>query len=142
MTKVNMEWAREQLTRAKKRRAVGDSVVQLLEVWETLKHRDEVSEDVIDTFKHLATGHPIFIEETLNLTGEWIPVQPGQIKLTDIVRVHSDAYTGDIGILHNGRIGRVVGLRSGNVIVKSIDNKPPDIDGAHHSPHVLDKLVE
>jgi len=58
------------------------------------------------------------------------------------VRVKLDAYQGSTGSLHNGRRGKVVGIRYGDIIFKSNDNREPILDGAHYSPHQLQKRVQ
>ena len=52
-----------------------------------------------------------------------------------------DAYEGDLGRVHNGRRGKVVAVRYGDVIFKSTDGKSPVLDGAHYTPYKLEKLV-
>ena len=68
-------------------------------------------------------------------------MQPGNIKVAEVVRVKADLFDGELGPIHNGRVCRVVGVRYGDVIVKSIDDRTPVLDGTHYSPHDLQKLV-
>ena len=139
---TNMDWVREQMTAAKLKQSVGTSVLRLLEVWDTMNHKPETAKETIEAFSKLALGHAL-VEPTMDeLQGEWVAAQPGKLKVTDIVRVKADAYDGDLGKIHNGRIGRIVGIRYGDIVVKMIDGKQPHIEGAHYSPHLLDKLVQ
>lgn len=137
----NIEWVKQQMTAAKLKQSVGTSVLRLFEVWNTMKHTDATAKETIEAFSKLALGHALVAPEVKELKGRWVQVTPGAIKVTDVVRVRNDAYTGDIGRIHNGRVGRVVGVRYGDIIVKSIDEKEPVIDGAHYSPHMLEKLI-
>jgi hypothetical protein len=70
-----------------------------------------------------------------------VQVQPGFIKVSEVVRVKADAFDGELGALHNGRKGVVVGVRYGDVIIKSTDGKEPILEGAHYPPAKLEKLV-
>ncbi len=142
MDSKNIEWVKEQLTAAKVSQVVGTSVLRLLEVWETMNHKEETAYKTIEVFSKLAMGHMLVETSNEDYSGTWVQAQPGQIKVSDIVRVQTDVFTGDLGRSHNGRIGRVVGVRYGDIIVKTVDNKSPQLDGAHYSPHMLDKLIK
>jgi hypothetical protein len=71
----------------------------------------------------------------------WIPLQPGQITVTDIVRVKADAFRDELGPLHNGRLGAVAAVRYGDVIFNSTDGKSPELKGVHYSPYKLEKRM-
>ena len=141
MGNTDMDWVREQMTAAKVKQGVGTSVLRLLEVWDTMNHKPESAKETIEIFGKLAQGYALVEPEVEELSGTWYPAQPGQIRVADIVRVRVDAFTGDPGRVHNGRVGKVVGVRYGDIIVKTIDNRVPVLDGAHYSPHMLEKLV-
>jgi hypothetical protein len=73
---------------------------------------------------------------------KWVRAQAGAIKVADTVRVMYNAFDEDSGkSAMNGRRGRVVGVRYGDIIVKTNDGKNPVIDGAHFKPENLEKLV-
>jgi hypothetical protein len=72
----------------------------------------------------------------------WIPLQPGQITVGDQVRVMSDAFDDKTGMIHNGRLGKVMAIRYGDVIFKSTDGKSPELNGVHYSPYKLEKRVK
>lgn len=136
---IDMEWVKSQLQEAKVRKVVGDSVIKLIEYIETFeKLSDENKVIVVELFSKLALGHAHIKVDKDEM---WIPVSPGQIKVADQVRVKSDAFTGSLGVLHNGRRGTVVAVRYGDVIVKSNDGKEPVLDGAHYAPQKLEKLI-
>ena len=144
MTNVDMEWVKDQLTNAKVTKPVGNAVIKLLDLWSTFKLSDDSAEKAVDIFSSLALGHTV-AQPTLteiDLSGEWQQAAPGFIKRTDIVRVKNDAFTGDLGRIHNGRVGKVVDVRSRDVIVMTIDGKNPHLGGAHYSPYMLEKLVK
>jgi hypothetical protein len=67
---------------------------------------------------------------------------PGQLVVGDEVRVLANAFTDKVGVAHNGRRGRVVAIRYGDVIFKSTDDKEPLLDGTHYSPYKLEKRIK
>lgn len=138
---ANMDWVREQMTAAKVRQSVGTSVLRLMEVWDTMNHKPETAKETVEIFSKLALGHALVETEDENFDGTWVPAMAGQIKVTDIVRVKLDAFDGPAGVMHNGRIAKIVGIRYGDIVVKSVDGKTPVIDGAHYKPHMLEKLI-
>jgi hypothetical protein len=139
MAEVDNDWVRSQLTENKTKKVVGDSVLKLLATWEQLKQpTDKNAKDIINIFSKLALGHSI-IED--NPDESWIVAQAGFIKVADTVRVRSNAFDGEQGKAYNGRRGRVVGVRYGDVIVKTDDGKTPVLDGIHFKPENLEKLV-
>jgi hypothetical protein len=139
MAEVDNDWVRSQLTENKTKKVVGDSVLKLLTTWEQLKQpTDKNAKDIINIFSKLALGHSI-VEDNPNES--WIVAQAGYIKVADTVRVRSNAFDGEQGKAYNGRRGRVVGVRYGDVIVKTDDGKTPVLDGIHFKPENLEKLV-
>lgn len=135
---INMGWVKEQLSAAKVRKPVGNATMKMVEFFDTLELEDEHREKTIDMFSLLAKGHAFVKEDKKEA---WVPVRPGNIKVTDEVRVKFDAYEGEAGAFHNGRRGVVVGVRYGDIIIKTTDGKEPTLDGAHYSPYSLEKLV-
>lgn len=138
MSKLDMDWVKSQLQAAKVRKPVGDATMKLIELIESLDLTPEFKTKTIEMFAALAKGH-IVVKENKNET--WIPVQAGFIKVSEQVRVKADAFDGELGTIHNGRRGVVVGVRYGDVIIKSTDGKEPILDGAHYPPAKLEKLV-
>jgi hypothetical protein len=123
---------------AKVKVGVGNAILKLLEEWGGMKLSDNQTKDVIDLFSRLALGHSIVPEKPDEL---WVDAQPGSILVGDEVRVKADAYDGSTGAMHNGRRGKVVGVRYGDIIFKSMDDKTPVLDGAHYTPHLLQKRI-
>ena len=138
MPEVNIDWVRAQMEEAKVKVGVGNAVLKLLEHWETMKLSENQMKDALDLFGKLALGHSIVPEKPDEL---WIDAQPGAILAGDEVRVKADAYDGSTGAIHNGRRGKVVGVRYGDIIFKSTDDKTPVLDGAHYTPHLLQKRI-
>ena len=144
MSDTDMDWVKEQLTQNKTKKAVGDSVLKLLEVWEQIKEKNKSmkvnnSKDIIDIFGKLALGHALVLEDK---NEKWVRAQAGAIKVADTVRVMYNAFDEESGkSAMNGRRGKVVGVRYGDIIVKTNDGKTPVIDGAHFKPENLEKLV-
>ena len=138
MPEVNIDWVRAQMEEAKVKVGVGNAVLKLLEHWETMKLSENQMKDALDLFSKLALGHSIVPEKPDEL---WVDAQPGAILVGDEVRVKADAYNGSTGAIHNGRRGKVVGVRYGDIIFKSMDDKTPVLDGAHYTPHLLQKRI-
>lgn len=141
MSKVNIEWVKEQLTQNKTKKTAGDAVLRLLEAWDSVKFppKTDISKEVIDIFSKLALGHAL-VKEDSNET--WVQAQPGFLKVSDNVRIKFDAFDSSTGKNNlNGRKGKVVGIRYGDIIIKSTDNKTPLLDGLHVRPDQLEKLV-
>jgi len=138
MPEVNWEWVRDQLEAAKVRKGSGNAIIKLLETWEKLKLTDNMSEETLKVFLGIAKGEA-FVQESPD--EKWIPAQPGQLTVGDEVRVLADAFDGKLAAVHNGRRGRIVAIRYGDVILKTTDNKEPALDGAHYSPYKLEKRI-
>lgn len=141
MPEINREWIIEQLAAAKVKVGSGKAIMKLLEVWEELpKLSDAMADETLTVFSQLARGHNIKEEENDD-DYTWIPLQPGQIGVADIVRVKADAFRDELGPLHNSRRGTVVAVRYGDVIFNSTDGKSPELKGVHYSPYKLEKRV-
>lgn len=141
MSEINIDWAKEQLTLNKTKKVVGDAVLQLLESWKDVKKpsKADISKEVLEIFSKLALGHALVKEEN---DEKWIQAQAGFLKVADYVRIKFDAFDSSSGKnALNGRKGRVVGIRYGDIIIKSDDNKLPVLDGLHVKPEQLEKLI-
>lgn len=140
MKNNDTEWVKQQIQAAKVKKPVGNVILSLVE------HFDEISdllseEDVsrvVEVFSDIAQGHAILKEKKDEV---WVPLRPGDITVSDVVRVRSDAFSGSAGRMHNGRVGVVVAVRYGDVIFKSTDEKEPTLDGTHYPPQALEKRV-
>jgi hypothetical protein len=141
MPEIDKKWIMEQLEAAKVKVGSGKAILKLLEAWSELPELSEkMSEEVLTVFPKLAMGHVLKVEENED-DYTWIPVQPGQIVVGDVIRVKSDAYTDKLGPIHNGRKGLIVAVRYGDIIVNSTDGKSPELKGVHYSPYKLEKRI-
>lgn len=138
MPDVDYEWVKGQLKGAKVPKDVGNGVLALFKTYEGLEVHPLNEERTAEVFAHLAQGRAMFAETE----DHWIRISIGaHVEVGDTVRVRADAFPGDAGRTHNGRTGRVVAKRSGDVIVKSTDDREPAFDSAHYPPDTLEKLV-
>lgn len=139
MANINIDWIKEQLTANKTKKVVGDSVLKLIETFQSLKETTEQNtKEIVDIFGKLSLGYPL-VKEDKNET--WVQAQAGFIKVADYVRIKSTAFVGEKGVSYNGRRGRVVAVRYGDIIIKTDDGKTPVLDGVHFVPDDLEKLV-
>ena len=138
MSKVDFDWVRTQFNKGKVTVGTGEAVLKLLEAWEALGDVPrEHTKDIAEVFGKMIQGHALVEDKE----GVWVDVIPGQVFKGDIVRVRTDAFSTDAGAYHNGRVGKVVDVRYGDVIFRSTDEGKL-IDGAHYSPHHLQKLIK
>jgi hypothetical protein len=141
MPEINREWAVEQLQAAKVKVGSGKAIMALLEAWEALPDlSDNMKEEILKVFPLIARGVVLKVEEDED-DYTWVALQPGQIKVGDIVRVKADAFTDKLGPIHNGRRGSVAAVRYGDVIFNDTDGKKPELKGVHYSPYKLEKRV-
>lgn len=139
MPEVNYDWVRLQMQESRVKVGAGNAILKLLKTWEELKLSEPQMKEVIHYFSKLALTHSIVPEAPEE---KWVDAQPGSIKVGDEVRVKDDAYDGKTGTIHNGRRGRVVAVRYGDIIFKSNDNKEPVLDGTHYAPYQLQKRIQ
>lgn len=135
------EWASSQMAQTKTKAIVGRIVMKILDAWEPVPDsvKPEDIKAAFDIAGKLVLGHALVPASTG--TEIWVSVRPGQIKVGDEVRVAFDAYTGELGAIHNGRRGKVVAIRSGDIIVTTTDDKMPRLDGVHYAPISLEKKI-
>lgn len=140
MPNIDKEWVVRQLIENKIDPKIGDAVVALIKTWSEINmSATEAQKKAVQIFSKLSMGQPIV--SNVNSDEKWVVARPGNIRVGDEVMVRSDAFQGEAGQLHNGRRGRVVAVRYGDIIVNSTDNIEPEIKGAHYSPYHLNKLV-
>ena len=140
MNSVDYEWVKEQLTKARTRKGPGDAAIELLKTWETIDIPEELQSEAVKVFSSLAQGHALVSEGAKEEV--WVPAVAGSMKVADQVRVKTDAFSGSLGKMHNGRRGVVIAIRYGDIIVNSTDNHKNKLSGAHYAPHHLEKLVK
>lgn len=139
MPEVNEDWVKSQLKSARVSQLTGDTAIALLKAWESLDFPDDrTAEEALEVFRKLATNQALLEEKDET----WVQAQAGfMLKVGDEIRVRHDAFPGTEGRLHNGRRGKVIAIRSGDVIMRSTDNIKPFIDGAHYSFTHLEKRI-
>ena len=142
MPQFQWAWVFQQLTDKKATKAAGDAAIELLKSFEKIKGLEENQvKEVVELFSKLAVGTPLVLP--LEENEVWVLARPGAIKVGDTMMVLPDAYENpELAPIHNGRRGRVVRISYGDIILKYTDGKEPSVDGAHHSPHMLQKLVQ
>jgi len=141
MPEVNYEWVRKQLEEAKVKIGSGNAVMKLLQTWEGMeKLSPNIAKETIEVFSKLALNKAA-VEPKVDPNEIWVPLQPGQITVGDEVRVIADAFSDSTGVIHNGRRGKVIAVRYGDVIINSTDGKSPELKGVHYSPYKLEKKV-
>ena len=140
MPDVNFEWVRQQLQEAKAKVGAGNAVLELLKVWsEQHKLSEKSAQEAVEMFSKLALGVLLVEPEATNEV--WVPALPGQLVVGDEVRVLANAFSDSVGVAHNGRRGRVIAIRYGDIIFKSTDDREPALEGTHYSPYKLEKRV-
>lgn len=137
--KVNYDWVKQQFADAKIRVGVGKAVLRMLKTWEEIDLNTEQSKQVLDILSTVGLGHALVVPNKEEI---WIDARRGDLKVGDVVRVSHDAFPGSTGMLHNGRRGVIVAIRSGDIIFNSTDDKTPILDGAHYQPEHLQKRVQ
>ena len=74
---------------------------------------------------------------------DWIEAQRVLLEPGLIVRVKPDAFDIDrLAKTHNGRIGKILEVRDGDVILETVDGKKPHLTGAHYSPWILQMQLD
>lgn len=140
MPEIDHEWVNQQLEAAKVKVGSGKAILKLLETWDSIPDLSKnMTQEVLEVFPKLAKGINL-IQEDSEDDYIWIDLQPGQITVGDVVRFKANAYEDiKLGPKFNGRLGKVVGIRYGEVYFKSTDGKEPLIDGSPHSPYTMQK---
>lgn len=91
---------------------------------------------VLDVVEALLNGHAL---SSPSSNEQWRDALPGDIVKRDRVRVKHDAYSGSVGVHHNGKEGRVASILNGKVTVvydgESAEGAP------RHEVRALQKLV-
>lgn len=136
---LDLSWAESQIAGARVPVQVGDAVLSLLKTWGNIPFQSEALQDqALALFGQLARAEAVVDDGP----STWTPVQVGlMINVGDTVRVRKDAFKGEAGKTHNGRIGRVLAKRSGDIIVRTTDDKSPYLDGAHYPATALELKV-
>jgi predicted secreted protein len=75
---------------------------------------------------------------------DWIPAQRVHLRPGITVRVQKNAFADspDLAALHAGRVGTIVKISGGDVVITTTDKRTPALDGAHYSPWILEMLLD
>jgi hypothetical protein len=140
MGKINYNWVKEQFAKASVTVGAGNAVLDLLKTWEKSEPKDaEQAKKAVEIFSKVALGYSLVKENKAEEV--WQEVRPGFIKVADVVRVKHDAFVGELGNIHNGRVGKIVAIRSGDIIFKSTDDSEPALDSVHYQASKLEKRI-
>jgi hypothetical protein len=137
---VDLIWARDQLRRAGVNDRVATAVYQTLDTWNTNLGAIPATEveNTVDALRELLLHHSLLKPVSDEV---WMEAYPGFIHAQDVIRVRHDAYDGELGEYHNGRVGKCLGVRSGMIIFRSTDEVHPFIDGAQYPADKLERRV-
>lgn len=139
MPNIDKKWVEEQLSLSNTDKNTSEIVNYLIDGWSKLEIKSSsIQKDAIEKFSKLAIGVPIFMP--VKKEEIWTQAMPGRLVVGDEVLVREDAFDGELGQIHNGRRGRIVAVRYGDIIVNSTDGIEPALVGTHYSPYHLLKL--
>jgi hypothetical protein len=135
---LDLSWAEQQIAAARVPVPVGKATLALLRAWGEVEFPNQAQqEQALKLFSRLARNEAV-VEDSR----EWKPVQVGfMVRVGDTVRVRKDAFKDTNRRALNGRVGKVVAKRSGDIIVRSTDEQAPFLDSAHFPPAALELLV-
>jgi hypothetical protein len=142
MPEVNFEWIKQQLEEAKAKVGSGNAAMALLEAWAKIPNLSEsMSKEAVALFSKLALNEALSTPQ-VDKNEVWVQARAGQLVVGDEVRVATNAFKDATGAIHNGRRGKIIAIRYGDVIFKATDGKQPDLEGVHYSPDRLEKRVQ
>ena len=75
---------------------------------------------------------------------DWIPAQRVHLRPGITIRVYGNAYADkpDLAALHAGRVGVILEIKGGDVVVQTTDNRTPALNGTHYSPWILEMILD
>lgn len=136
---VQWGWVSKQLAETNK--AVNEATVATLKAFDDAKTKhlitDDEAREVLEHVQSLALGYAIVKDKP---DERWTQVVPGEYNIGDTVRVHSNAYEGRAGLLHNGKRGRIVGVAQSKTIVLYNDAATNE-ESFYHEPIKLERLL-
>lgn len=143
MMEDRLEALREKLEEAKVKQEVRWLVEKISNtLWEELdriKSSDKDRDKALEIVSKLVKGHDIKEDED---TYVWVQAKPGALVVGDFVRVKKDAFDHQPASTHNGREGRIVALRYGDVYVRYTESAPiTGINSVKHSADSLEKRI-
>jgi len=136
---ARIEWENAQMKEARLPHDARAATRRLLNAWAAVTVPSGQVETALEAFSTLVRGKALVVPDRSD--ERWEIARPGRIHARDTVRVKRDAYSDDAGRAHNGRRGRVVGVRYGDIIVCYEDGRQPPFEAVHHPPTKLEKLT-
>jgi hypothetical protein len=141
MPEVNFDWVKQQLEEVKAKVGSGNAVINLLETWaKETKLSPNLAKEAVEIFSKLALNEALTTPQA-DKNEVWVPARAGDLVVGDEVRVATNAFKDSTGAIHNGRRGKIIAIRYGDIIFKSTDGKQPDLEGVHYSPERLEKRI-
>lgn len=134
-----IEWENAQMKEARLPKDVTRVVRRLMDAFDAVTVPVKDRELVLETFNKLARGHALVVRD--DPSERWSPASPGSVHTRDTVRVKHDAYMDKTGMMHNGRRGRVIAVRYGDIVVRYEDGRQPPFEAVHHPPVKLERLL-
>lgn len=126
MLRSDPKFVREQIAASvyagKRESVLIKAIIKALDDFEADASESASIDEWVDVALDLYRGHPIV---TLGDDRRWEDFLLGDAPVRSTVRVKTDAYTGEAGRTHNGRVGRVVGGAGYNLSVLYEDGQPP-----------------
>lgn len=112
-------------------------------LWEELERinpSDEDRDKAVEIFSKVSKGHDFKEDESDTI---WVQAKAGALIVGDYVRVKKDAFSHQPATAHNGREGRIVALRYGDIYVKYNDFAPTTgMNSVRHTAESLEKRVQ
>ena len=136
MPDIDLEWARNQLQKIRAVDTTQYAVLELLTTLNNVSPNGVDQDEVLDIFSKLARGHSLIPDDT---EGTWAEVIPGAVRVGDTVRVKANAYTGELGQMHNGRSGVIIAIRYGDILVRYTDGGSVPALDPRFPPQSLEK---
>lgn len=142
-----LAWATTQLSETTMSAQEQSAMLAVLTAW--LAHPSlaqrlndaEAAKPLLATFIKLLRGEDVTHgAQAADLDADWVQARNGQLRINDVVRVKSNAFTGSRGAFHNGRECVIVAMRYGDIIVKAVDGAE-DYAAIHHEAANLQKRV-
>lgn len=131
-------WVHDQLEKMQAAESVKSAVKSMADSLNDLKLASQDAVKSMEIMTELVKGHSLLPDETEDA---WMDVIPGLVHTGDVVRVKKDAFEGDLAQKHNGRVGTVLFVRSGDISVRMTDGLSPNLDGARYRAEHLEYKV-
>lgn len=130
----NEKWLADQFSADKTSPETARKIISLLKTWDGLSVEDGQEDEILGRFVKLAKKQMIADPEP---DAKWLAGSIQTPGVGQTVRVPPDKFTGHRGQSLNGRVGKVVAVRYGDVIFNTTDDLEY-IEGIRLRPHELE----